>query len=551
MNDHLIVICDGLVGLWAAYFASLEYPGHVTLLTWSPALGPMGGGYGRSARVCRMLHGGQELGDLVKEALDLWRGLPQEMFKPGLLTFGDRSYVEGPGGSYASAVAQMKRLGIAFQELDAATIQAKHNFKNLPAGFGGARNDVEGVVDVGVAAGLMTVNLRQRGAHQAIKEVKSIKALSGGVEITVVDEWGDTRTYTGSKCILAAETETNRLLGTIGVQLDLRIAAVESAWYRLTEAGKSRSGGAFFQLEGPTQGDHFFGAFYPENGAMCVHAYNPTSFFADTGAYAAWYGEEDGAPSPLQRFVEQRCTGVDTSPYGGDVYPETSASDNLPVIDFLPEVFPGHKNLVVAIAGSWHGFTSVFGKILVELAAKGSTTRDISRFRITRSGLLTRCPELPPVNSPEQKTIRDPGSGCRTEYSESESNKVNAVTALTMRRTSADPGNWHVTARIQGDAFHKTFLWWSAASHEFWIQGKVFRDGEQPTAMRSAGTPVWKDEVGGTTSSGSASREFTFKIPVNSGRYAWFWGYTRNQSDYRYANAVNVGGEVVFDSKVE
>jgi sarcosine oxidase len=56
--------------------------------------------------------------------------------------------------------------------------------------------------------------------------------------------------------------------------------------------------------------------------------------------------------------------------------------------DFIIDRLPGAPSIVVACPCSGHGFkfAPVIGEILADLATKGTTSLDISRFRIDRFG---------------------------------------------------------------------------------------------------------------------------------------------------------------------
>jgi sarcosine oxidase len=56
--------------------------------------------------------------------------------------------------------------------------------------------------------------------------------------------------------------------------------------------------------------------------------------------------------------------------------------------DFLLDRLPGAPQVVVASPCSGHGFkfAPVIGEILADLATKGATSHDISRFRLDRFG---------------------------------------------------------------------------------------------------------------------------------------------------------------------
>jgi sarcosine oxidase len=56
--------------------------------------------------------------------------------------------------------------------------------------------------------------------------------------------------------------------------------------------------------------------------------------------------------------------------------------------DFIVDRMPDAPNIVVASACSGHGFkfAPVLGEVLADLATKGETQHDISRFRLGRAG---------------------------------------------------------------------------------------------------------------------------------------------------------------------
>jgi len=90
-------------------------------------------------------------------------------------------------------------------------------------------------------------------------------------------------------------------------------------------------------------------------------------------------------------FVTNHCIGVDDRPNYCGTCLQTNVPDNMYVLDFLPpSVGEGHKNVAVFTAGWGMKLAPLIGKILSELVLDGSTAYDISHFKMTREGVITK-----------------------------------------------------------------------------------------------------------------------------------------------------------------
>jgi glycine/D-amino acid oxidase-like deaminating enzyme len=95
--------------------------------------------------------------------------------------------------------------------------------------------------------------------------------------------------------------------------------------------------------------------------------------------------------STTAQFVRKHCIGVDDRPNYSGTCLHTNFSDNMYVLDWLPpSVGPGHKNVAVFTGGWGFKIVPLIGRILSELVLKGNTSYDISHFKITRQGILSR-----------------------------------------------------------------------------------------------------------------------------------------------------------------
>jgi sarcosine oxidase len=67
---------------------------------------------------------------------------------------------------------------------------------------------------------------------------------------------------------------------------------------------------------------------------------------------------------------------------------QTCLYTNTPDGDFVIDRLPGYPQIIIASPCSGHGFkfAPVLGEILADLALKGATDHDISRFRLARFG---------------------------------------------------------------------------------------------------------------------------------------------------------------------
>ena len=100
----------------------------------------------------------------------------------------------------------------------------------------------------------------------------------------------------------------------------------------------------------------------------------------------------DTDPEAFERVVtwmEEHLPGA----LGPVIYTKTCLYTMPPDRDFVIDALPGHDNVFIAL-GAAHAFkfAALFGRILEELAADGSTSFDISAFAIDRPSLTSPQP---------------------------------------------------------------------------------------------------------------------------------------------------------------
>jgi sarcosine oxidase/L-pipecolate oxidase len=403
LDCDVVVIGGGPIGLAAAYHCAKA--GRKVLVLERFNFFNQSGSSNDLVRMFRTMYTQDFMADLAAQSITLWRDLEREagealILMSGLLNFGDPAYHDGPEGNLTDPIKNLDRLKMSYRLLSAKQIMQEYPFKNLPSSFRGVFAPDNGCINVPQV--LRSLHWLAGGYGARLVPRARVHGLAVRDDsVTIEGDIGGTTTtsVTAHRCILAAGAYTNHILASVGVGILLNIWEMVYEYYA-TAAGPGGTvfPSMWFQFLDPSgepaRSNLFYGfpavPWAPPNLAR-IAVDDATNLIADPNQRKITPSEHDLAIT--SDFVRDHCVGVDARPNFSGTCLQSNVVDNMFVLDTLPaSVGAGHRNVVLFTAGWGFKFVPLIGRILGELVLKGETSYDISRFAITRPGVLSPLP---------------------------------------------------------------------------------------------------------------------------------------------------------------
>jgi sarcosine oxidase/L-pipecolate oxidase len=394
----VIVVGGGPIGLATAYDCARA--GSSVLVLEQYNFFNQSGSSNDLVRMFRTMYTQDFMADLAKESIGVWGELERDcaeqlILMSGLLNFGDPNYQSGPEGNLTAPIKNLERLGMAYRMLTAAEIEAEYPLTGLPSSFEGIFAPDNGCINVPLTMRSLHRLAQARGATlMPNATVTGLELAAGQVSVNV--EVGGVRTFTADRCVLACGAYVNRLLGPLGLQVNLSIWEMVYEYYAVNPGpGGTYFPSMWFQFLDPTGGDPaksnlFYGfpnvPWGPPN--LCrIAVDNAVNVIADPAERQIVPAANDLAITA--DFVAGHCVGIDTRPNYCGTCLQGNVPDDMYVLDFLPpSVGPGSENVLVFTAGWAFKMAPLLGRALGQLARTGQTSYDVSQFAITRPGVL-------------------------------------------------------------------------------------------------------------------------------------------------------------------
>ena len=374
------------MGLATAYYLARAHKS-VLLLEQHDLANAFGSSKGVS-RFFRIMYSDIALALLAQASDPLWRQLENDAGvnlrdMNGLLFWGTPEGVETPEGNLPGCKATMDALGIRYDEFGSPRdLQAAYPIlKNLPGDCIGLYQADAGVIHAEETCRAYARLGRDLGVLvRTHEQVVSIGDANGGTHGVVVET--SAGTYYGRKLVLAVGMWTNDVLGSLGVQLDLRIWEMTVSYYRLV-APKDRPYPMWFYFGLPSGDDG--GTYYSIPPVGSSDRVKVSTDFTNHifGSAKECTGVPDERILELvQEFVDSHIDGLGDGPI-----PEATYTCNYTVaprfamkLDFVP----GQRDIVVFTGegGQAFKFAPLFGMALSELVLAGTTRHNISNLAI-------------------------------------------------------------------------------------------------------------------------------------------------------------------------
>lgn len=382
-NYDIIVIGGGPMGLAAAAELSHSKQHRTIVIEQFNFINQKGSSAGLS-RQFRIQYAQKYMAELVLDSIPYWNKLQatteDKLIDPvGSLWFGDPALSSQEGGIDA-AEKVMDELGIKYEKLTAEQIEKHFPFKNIPTDYRGFFQKDGGIIDLEATQKALlricelapNVDLIDKSPVTNIESVEK-----GDIFVTTADGI----VYTAKKLILSPGAYVNELLKHFNLSVDIDIWEMSSAYYKKVEDIKLPT---WFVFQEPQDTSLFYG--FPEvdwahPGYIRVAPDIPDRIIQDPAERSPYPSKKSLALN--EAWVKDHMVGLDSeSEFTGTCLITLSDNNKELLLDFLPDVIPNNKNIILYTGGWAAKFVPLLGKILRDLAIDGETKYDISNFKI-------------------------------------------------------------------------------------------------------------------------------------------------------------------------
>jgi sarcosine oxidase len=380
--DHVILGLGG-IGSAAAYW--LARRGATVLGLERFEIGHTNGASEDHSRIIRRSYHTPRYVRLAGQAYRTWEEVEGEAGERLIVRTGGLDlFPEGAAIPIRDYTESMDACDVRYARLDAAETMQRWPQWRLPEEVRILYQEDAGIAAASRCNAAHRRLARERGAvlrdHARVTDVRSV---DGEVEV-LVDRPDGRTAIRCAKLVVAADAWTNEVLASLDVSLPLTITQEQVVYLACPDPA----------------------AFAPERFPIWIWMDDPSFYgfpsFGEPGPKAAQdvggkevtpetrtYARDEAAFDRVRSFVERYLPGA----VGPVLSLRTCLYAMPPDRDFVLDWVPGHPNVLVAL-GAAHGFkfTSLFGRILADLATDGATDHDIEGFEADRPILTMEDP---------------------------------------------------------------------------------------------------------------------------------------------------------------
>ena len=373
----VIVVGGGAMGSAAAW--RLARQGHRVRLFEQFALGHAKGSSHGPSRMIRLAYDESEYVHLGRAAFRLWEDLQQESGAELLRMTGgvdvgtpDALALEGVARTYES-------LGMPYERLDRDELHRRYPRITLPEGTIGLYQRDYGILAASRCVAALAARAAAAGAELHDEE-PVLGIIPDGDGVAVRTARG---THRAGRVVLAAGSWMKPLLAPLGIDLPLTVLQEQLAFFRVRDPEAHRPDRLpllIHRYPGTTSLGSLFPIYDHEGVKVMVDRIGPVVDPANPGRTID--------PAILERQREYAMALLPA--VTGEVLETTSCRYTMtPDEDFIIDLHPEHRQLMIASPCSGHGFkfAPVIGQILADLALTGETDYPTSRFRLARPAL--------------------------------------------------------------------------------------------------------------------------------------------------------------------
>ncbi len=373
MTERFDYVVVGLGGLGSAAAWELSRRGHRVLGLERFALGHHRGASHDTSRILRHSYHTPAYVRLTQEAYADWSVLEQESGEQLVTRTGGLDlFPPDPAIPAIDYTQSMDEVGIAYEALDAYRLTARWPQLRVPDGTLALFQTSGSIVPAGRTTAVLHERARRLGAelrdHSPVLAVEDLG--DHGMRVTTTSAEIDCRGV-----VVCADAWTNDVIGHLGVHVPLEVTLEQVTYFAVDEPDRFAVGALplWIWMDDPS----FYG--FPAYGENTVKAAQ------DCGGPPISPDDRTSDPDPamealLADHVHAMLPGVG-APLRSVRCQYTLTADR----DFVLAPVPGHERVVVGL-GAAHAFKFVptFGRVLADLVTTGTTTSDVSAFRLDR-----------------------------------------------------------------------------------------------------------------------------------------------------------------------
>lgn len=377
----LVVVGAGPVGLATAWEAGRR--GHrVLVLEQFDAFTELGSS-GGTERQWRLQYSEEDLARLTMSALPLWRELEDQanrrlLYQTGSLWFGETEAATNEG-AIRQAASVLDRLDVRYEWLTAKEIEARYPFTELPSQFEGFYQADGGMIDVQATRWVLHGLAVAAGVEiRTAQRVREVAPDGTGVTVRTASD-----VVRAEHVVLAAGAFTPRLLEPLGVRIELDLFELNFASFRLRDPGSDLPTWFAFQQATDEDVNLFYGfGRNPWSGSDLVRA--GPSFEDDhvTDPYQARDTPNERHVARAVEWIGRHLPALDPRPLHARSALAALPADPRRQFYFgrLPRSVPDGERVVVFSSGWCFKFVPVLGRACADLALRGQSSFDLSRF---------------------------------------------------------------------------------------------------------------------------------------------------------------------------
>lgn len=346
------------------------------------ALGHLRGGSQDHSRIIRRAYHTPEYTILAGHAYDVWAVMEREaeekvVFLVGGINFGK------PGSSVDKYIASLTVQNVPHEVLTPGEVARRWPQFKLSSDMVAAYAPDSGFVD---AARANAAHVRMAKAHGAkILEktlVESVRIHDGRVEVET-----PVGTFEGERLVLTSGAWTNQVLDGLGMQLPLTVTQEQVTYFRSPNLEDFSPGRFPIWIASDLNEKTFYGC--PAYGEPAVKA-SQDAGGREVTAETRTFDADLAMLARLTKFLKMHIPGM----LGPIHYTKTCLYTMPPDRNFILDRLPDHPNVVVCVcAGHMFKFASLVGKIMSQLAIRGSTEYPIGFFNLRRPAITD--PDFP------------------------------------------------------------------------------------------------------------------------------------------------------------
>jgi sarcosine oxidase len=368
-----IVVGAGVMGCATAYH--LARRGRRVLLLEQFAVGHERGSSHGHSRIIRLAYDAPDYVRLAQAAYPLWRELEAESGVALLLPTGGLDLAMPGTPSFERTRASLAEVGVAFEELDRNAIRERFPPFQLPEGILGIYQADAGILSASRCVATLAAEARRHGAvvHEG-EAARELAPLGHGVRVRTT-----AATYAADRLIVTAGSWARPLLRQLGLDLPLVVTKEQIAFFAPHDPAPFEPGR--FPIFIHHAVGRWAGYGFPIFGLPGVKV-------AQHGGGPRVEPDSDDRTVVAERIEELRAYVAQVLPQaaGEVMFAQTCRYTSTPDEHFIIDHHPEHPQIVIGSPCSGHGFKFgvLIGKILADLAERGTTDQPIGMFGLDR-----------------------------------------------------------------------------------------------------------------------------------------------------------------------